>query len=677
MRRRVISVGSVMLAVAALGVVLLNATLVDRRGPAINGVRLSAAVEGQANLAHTLTAIDIAFSEPVRTVTVERRFRISPYVAGAISWDGSTAIFTPSDRLPQDTEFIVSIGPGFEDLAGNVAETGLEAWTFRTVGPPTVIETVPADGTEGVLLDGTVAVTFDRLMDTSAVETAISVDPVVRVRPTWSGRVLTLAFEGDLRFGTAYTVTIDTDAADTDGSRLREPFVLRFTTAEAGLGLVRTVPAHGTAGVSVGSPIAVVFDGPIDPGSIDDALSVTPPIGGDVRIVPLPNDEAPPGAEPPPGTVLVLDPGDPLAAHTTYTVTLAPSVTLAGAPDVVAEGSTWTFTTGQPTASGHNQIAYLTARGGNRDVWLMNPDGSAQRQLTGGLAPVSAFDVTLDGTRVAFASGGVVRLMAIDGTGETVLTGDDRLEYAPRFSPDGRRLVLARRAADGTDQGWWLVPLDAAAGEEVQLTPGGAPPLGSTALPGDGIEPNEGQPAWAGRAAWDPSGRWLLLTTAQGAVVLVDVDAGPPAAVALPLTAASAPAWSAAGDRFLVVGRATNAESDALHSVDTDGTVRERSEGFGSVAVDPDGRVAMLLRDEAGLARLALGGIEGDRPPEIMTSGEGLADRWPAFSPDGSAVVFGRVRDEGTTSAGIWSMETAGGSPVRLTTDGAYPRWLP
>ena len=679
MRRRVISVGSVLIAVAALGVVLLNATLVDRRAPAVTAIRLSAGVEGQANVAHTLTAVEVEFSEPVETATVDRRFRIEPRVAGALVWEGNNAVFTPTEPLPPDSPFTITIDPGYEDLAGNVAETGT-TYAFRTVGPPAVVETLPADATEGVLPDATLSITFDRLMDTAAVEAAIDVEPDVPVEPTWSGPVLTLGFGGELAYGTTYSVTIGADAADTDGSRLRAPFTTTFTTVAAGLEVVRTIPAEGTAGVSVGAPIAVLFDSPIDPASIEGALTVTPPVDGDLRIVPLPSDESA-TAEEPPGTVLLLEPGDDLAAHTTYTVTLGATVARAGAPEVVAADRTWTFTTGQPTRSGHNQVAYLTARGGNRDVWLMNPDGSAQRQLTSGLAPVSAFDVTVDGSRVAFASGGVVRLMGIDGSDESVLTADGRFEYAPRFSPDGRRLLVARRAEDGADAGWWLVPLDATAGDEVQLLPGGAPPLGSTTLAGDGLEASPGLPVWASRAAWEPSGRWLLLTTAQGGVALVDLEAGAERVTAVALGSSSAPAWSPVDEAFLVVGRSPDAEVDALYSVGLDGSVTERPPAVGSVAVDADGRVALLVEDDDGVARLAVGRTTGSQPLqplEPLADDEELADRAPAFGPDGTVVLFGRVRGDGLTSAGIWSIDARGDAdPVRLTMDGAYPRWLP
>jgi Tol biopolymer transport system component len=325
-------------------------------------------------------------------------------------------------------------------------------------------------------------------------------------------------------------------------------------------------------------------------------------------------------------------------------------------------------------------VAFLSDRGGIRDVWLMNPDGSAPRQLTAGLAPVSGYDVTADGARVVYASGGAIRLMRIDGTDESVLTADGVLEYAPRFSPDEQALLLARRDATGADLGWWLVPLGDASGEERQLVPTGAPPLGSTALPEDGLQPGEGTPPWSARSAWDPTGQWLLLTTASGEVVLVDTTAAGAATGVTPtgLVGQAGGAWSPAGSRFVVVAREAAGVTEGLYTIDIDGTVRRRLDAVGSVATAEDGSVVFLVRDSAGATHVAVGGVEGDRQPQPLTSGTGMWDRWPTFSPDGRAILFGRVFPEGgTASAGIWTIDPAGGAPVALTTDGAYPRWLP
>jgi hypothetical protein len=675
MSRRVISIGSVLIAVAALAVVLANATLVDRRGPGVASVSLSAPVDGQEGVAQTLTAIDIQFSEPVRTATVERRFAIEPYVAGTLSWDGSTATFTPSDKLPADTEFTVSIDPGFEDLAGNQAATGVDAFTFRTIGPPAVAEVDPVDGTEGVALDAAVTITFDRLMDTSAVEEAIRVEPPATVSPSWSGRALTLAFESPLQFATTYTITVDASAADTDGSRLRAPFSTSFTTVAAGLRIAGTVPHDGVAGVSTRSPIAVVFDGPIEPASIAGALTITPPVAGDVQVVALPDDTVAPRPDAsPPGTVLLLQPSQPLAEHTTYTLRLDPVVARLGSPDQVAAARTWRFTTGQPTASAHNHVAYFSSRGGSRDVWVMNPDGSAPRQVTSGLAPVSGFDVTADGSRIAYAVGGEVRTGPIDGSGETVVTQAGRFEYAPRFSPDGRSLLVGRREADGSDAGWWLLPVDPTADAERQVLPSGAPPLGSTAVSTDDLAAGDGFPVWAGRAAFDPSGRWVAVTVATGEVRLVDLEAPEDEAVVTTgLTAASAPGWDSFRERFLVVA-GLRGGPEGLWEIRTDGEVNREGEASGSLAVAPAGSAVFLAESSGGVPHVAIRRGTAVTP---LTAGDDLADRWPGFSPDGRTVVFARARPDDGDPAGIWTVDVSGENLVAISTDGTFPRWLP
>jgi len=58
-RRRVVSIGSILVAAVALGLVLYNATLVDRRPPSVTSVVLSAPAGSDPGIAQTVTAIDI------------------------------------------------------------------------------------------------------------------------------------------------------------------------------------------------------------------------------------------------------------------------------------------------------------------------------------------------------------------------------------------------------------------------------------------------------------------------------------------------------------------------------------------------------------------------------------------------------------------------------------------
>ena len=683
--RRLISLVSAIVALVGLGFVLVNATTVDRRPPSIKTIALSASA-GDPRLAQTVTAIDIEFSEPVRPATAEARFQIDPVVDGAFTWNGSTAIFTPSRKLPQDTTFTISIAPGTEDLLGNIDPTGLEEWRFATVGPPVVLRTTPNDGAGGMPLDGTIDVFFDRLMDTTSVEGAISIEPAVPIRPNWRGSVVSLSLGPGLAPGTQYTLTIRSEAADTGGSRLGSPFRMTFITGGAGLGIVTTIPADGVAGIGIGSPIAVHFEGPIDPVSIPGALHVTPSVDGTFRVVTLEGDGSGLGAATPStgGNTLVFLPSTSLAPHTTYTVTLDPIVARLGDASAVTLGRTWSFTTGAPTASGQNQIGFLSARGGVRNVWVMNPDGTNQRQLTTELLPVTSFDTTADGARVVYAAGGVIKTMAIDGSGLRRLTeGDGRLEYAPSLVPDGNAIIVARRDPTLADLGYWFVPLPGSPGDERQLLGHGAPAPDSTALAGDGLDGTDGSPPRIPRVAFAPSAESALLVTATGEVQLLDLGVAdlsgtPSPPLRLALSANAAPTWVSARDAFVLAASPAAGGASALLRIDTLGNsepIRGTDGAAGPIDVSSGGSLAFVIRRPDGQARLRLLSISGvvrDIDPML-----GREDRWPSSAPDGLSLLISRVLIvDPTLSDGIWRIDLPTGASRRLTVDGAYARWI-
>jgi hypothetical protein len=686
--RRLISLVSIVVALVALALVLYNATLVDRRAPAIVEVSLSAPA-GDARLAQTLTAIDIRFGEAVRTGTVEARFRIKPYVAGAFAWDGPTAIFTPSAKLPPDTEFTIWIEAGFEDLVGNVAELGLEPWVFRTVGPPVVIRVAPADGTSGVPVDGAVDLEFDRLMDTASVEAAIRVDPPAVIRAAWSGETVRLSFDSQLRFGWTYTLIIGVTAADTGGNRLRDPFRLQFSTVAAGLSVLDAVPAEGASGIGIRTSVAVRFDAPIDPETARAAFRITPSVAGEVRIVSIADDRQPvddPVAEAGQADTIAFVPDGPLAPHTTYTVTLGPTVARLDDAEAVAAGRTWSFTTGAPSASAQNQITFLSARSGVRNVWLMNPDGTNPRQLSTELVPVSGFDATGDGALVAYSAGGIVSVVSVDGDEPRPITKDGRYEYAPAFTPDDRWLIVGRRGAGGADLGYWLVPLPGTPGEERLLVDHGAPALGSADLGGEGIGGSGGTPAWISRSVTDPAGRWALVVTATGEPFLVDLDPAlpTPSASAIPLVADAAAAWSPRHAGFVVAAvpaRGSAGGPPALWTIALGGaiTLIAGTDGaIGTVGVGTDGSIAVTLRrpgdPSAGIGLLPAAAATLTQ----LNPTPAFDDRWPVFSPAGGEILIGRISVARPDNAdGIWIVDLATRVVRQLSADGTYARWLP
>jgi Tol biopolymer transport system component len=377
------------------------------------------------------------------------------------------------------------------------------------------------------------------------------------------------------------------------------------------------------------------------------------------------------------GQVLLFEPSAPLAAHTTYSVTLASVVARADIASQVAAGRTWSFTTGQPTGSGQNQIAFTSVRGGVRDVWLMNTDGSNPRQLTTGLVPVAGYDVTADGSRIAWSSGGVVQTMRVDGSDVRRVTGQQTFEYAPRFAPDGRSLLVGRRAADGTDLGYWLVPVADGGPSARQVLASGAPTVGSSLLDGDGIDARAETPIWAPRAAFDTAGRHIAITTAEGTVQVVDLAPTTPSAAVTSsgIVATVSPIWVPTAGEFIVTGRQASDVVDRLYVIRADGSVTRGPAASGTPASSLDG-VTAFLSETAGKTHVAVGRLDSPTAPRSLTDAADLSDRWPSFSPDGRSILFGRIR-QGEASAGIWVVDVVTGEARALSADGAYPRWLP
>jgi hypothetical protein len=671
-----------------VAVVLYNATAVDRVPPTYQ-IRLSA-LSPDSNLALTRTSIDVVFSEQVKRQTAEAAFSIGPNVAVSPHWQGLTLILTPSAKLPLSTTFKVHMAAGVQDLAGN-SKGKSQDLTFTTVGAPTIQSVAPAPKEASVPVDTAIQVTFDRYMDSQKVLAGLTIVPDAPFTASWNGPTLSIVPNNPLSFATTYTIKLGDPAVDTDGTPLA-PYETTFTTVGMGLRVNALIPAANVAGVSVRSPIAVVFDGPIDPSSIADAIHLTPPVSGKVEVMTLPDDRQPSVPASPSPTqlaaspaasgqnVLVFTPDSPLASHTTYTASMSPNVRRTDGEAATAES--WTFTTGEPPTTAQNQIVYLSDRGGVANVWVMNPDGSNQHEVTAELVPVSGFDVSGDGNTIAYAAGGVVKRMAIDGDNVHVLTAAGAFDYAPEFTPDGTAIVVGRRDPTGADQGYWRIPIVSGV-DPRQVSPDGAPGLGSVALHGDELTGSPGETSWAPRAAFSADGNAMLLVRGNdNAVELVDMTGVNPPQV-LGLTGNSRPIWDPQDNAFYVVASTDRGATWSCFQVTTGGATTRVGAAAGDLTVAVNGNVAFAVQIADGSAHLVFASSGSSATSSALTSDPTWSDGSPSFSPDGSLIVFGRFGPPSPTvsgpavSGGIWVIGINGSGLTQLATDGAYPLWLP
>jgi hypothetical protein len=664
---------SAVVAGIVLAALLYNAIAVDRVPPTYS-LRVSNSA-GSAPVT-TLNSVDVDFSESVRQDTAEHAFSISPDVTGSFHWQSLKMIFTPSSKLPLSTKFHVHMAAGVQDLAGN-AQGGTGDLDFTTVGSPSVITVLPAVGAKSVGVDASILITFDRFMDTQKVIAGLQVSPDFTYQASWNGAVLSIVPTRPLQYGTLYTIKVGDPAVDTDGNKLTA-YATSFTTVDMGLRVSALIPSPGVAGVNIRSQIAVVFDGPIDPASIGGAIRMTPPVSGSIRAMALPDDRQP-SAQPttapsgPGANALVFTPDNPFPPHTTYSVTM--SSTVKRTDGQVAAAQAWSFTTGEAPANALNQIAFISDRGGVNNVWLMNPDGSNQREITAELVPVSGFDVTGDGTTMAYGAGGVVKKMSIGGDNLQTLTAGGTYEYAPVITPDGTGVIVGRRDSQGTDAGYWRYALTGGAGT-TQLVTDGAPDIGSVTLGGDGLTGKPGTPSWAGRAAFGTDGTTMLMVRgSDNGVELIDTK-GVVKPDRLDLIAASRPVWVQPDNAFYVSATDDKGVTWSYYKVTTAGVITRVDSSSSDLAASGKG-LALQVKSADGSIHLAFVPQAGS-PPTLLATDPVFSEMSPSFSPSGTSLVFGRVGTQSPgISAGIWTVKPDGTSLTNLSTDGGYPRWLP
>ena len=117
------------------------------------------------------------------------------------------------------------------------------------------------------------------------------------------------------------------------------------------------------------------------------------------------------------------------------------------------------------------RVVYASMAGGGWDIWLMNADGTGQRQLTVGARSNYGPSVSSDGRYVVFVSnraGGAFNIWRMDADGSNPLRlTSGRGENFPHVTPDGRSVIYATTGG-GEEPAIWKVPIDG--GQTVRLT---------------------------------------------------------------------------------------------------------------------------------------------------------------------------------------------------------------
>jgi hypothetical protein len=299
------------------------------------------------------TLVSATFSEAMNAATINgTTFTVTgpgaTSVAGAVTYTGSTATFTPTLVLPASTLFTATITTGAKDPSGEPLAANF-VWTFTTAPPPTVLSTVPLNGAVAVAQSTTVSATFSEPMEASTLNTTTFTlagpgTTAVTGTVSFAGSTATFTPAAALATGTLYTATITTGATDPTGNALAANYVWTFTTAGAP-SVTSTVPASGANDVPLNQKVAATFSGHMTAATITAAGTFTLAVAGGGAAVPgtVTYDAA--------SDTAIFAPTAALAINTPYTATITTAAQSAqGNPLLV--NYAWNFSTGpQPNAS--------------------------------------------------------------------------------------------------------------------------------------------------------------------------------------------------------------------------------------------------------------------------------------------------------------------------------------
>ena len=283
------------------------------------------------------------------------------------------------------------------------------------------------------------------------------------------------------------------------------------------------------------------------------------------------------------------------------------------------------------------QIAFVSERDGNSEIYMMDADGSNQRRLTNHPDRDFSPSWSPDGKRIAFVSNRdghanirgwltyEIYVMDANGENQQNLTNDPSNDRSPSWSPDGKRIVFSSDRDNDRDHNIEIYMMDADGDNQERLTNN----LTEDQYP-----------------SWSPDGKRI--------------------------------AFSARRDGHFENELGITYE---IYVMDVDGGNEQRftenRNNDWSPSWSPDGKRIAFKADRKGdVVNWDIYVIDANGGNEQRLTENRVYDSSPSWSPDGKRIAFMSNRNENTE---IYVMDADGGNPQNLTNHpgGDFgPAWL-
>ena len=275
------------------------------------------------------------------------------------------------------------------------------------------------------------------------------------------------------------------------------------------------------------------------------------------------------------------------------------------------------------------QIAFVSRRDGNAEIYVMDADGGNQRRLTNNRHDDWEPSWSPDGKRIVFASDrdehpdrvpgwftSEIYVMDADGSNQLNLTNNPDDDRDPAWSPDGNRIAFSSNR-DGRFN-WEIYVMDADGGNVQRLTNN----------PDDDGHPDDEYPSWS------PDGARIVFTARK--------------------------AW------HFVHNLDTTSE---IYVMDADGGNQQRltnnRNNEWSPVWSPDGKRIAFMADRKGdFVSWDIYVMDADGGNEQRLTNNRAWDSSPSWSPDSKRIAFDSNRDGNTE---IYVMDADGGNLQNLS----------
>lgn len=227
--------------------------------------------------------IEVRLARGVDVSSAAQRFTLADAagkaVPGTVETQDNSFIFKPTSALTRGGSYVATIDPGVLASSGAAINSQALSWQFGVIGDLAIQQVIPADGASDVITaTQQIAVHFNHPVVAVAAPSQqaglpqpLTISPAVAGVGRWlDTSTFIISPTAPLDPATTYTASVAAGLSDQTGGQLRSGLSWSFTTV-APL-VYGSIPSDGAPFAAPGEPIQIVFNQPMDLGSLGGAI---------------------------------------------------------------------------------------------------------------------------------------------------------------------------------------------------------------------------------------------------------------------------------------------------------------------------------------------------------------------------------------------------------------------